>query len=228
MAVRDTRRPVWLKWASLFLLIPGLASAEVHMTILKGSKVVGYATISQWESSGVKTVEMRMELGTDSRSPARLHKISTYDAQGHPIRMVLDVSGSSRSTTIATFDREGAHISKLSGDATKTRTVSRAPDAPWDDASEYWFFRDQPKAGAHVRTLLFSIDAQDWVLTDLTYLGPKMVTVAGKPVSANAILYEADGKSTTAYVDLHGEPIRLELDGGIAMEQIPAKRTGRG
>lgn len=198
------------------------------MAILKGSKVVGYATVSQWDSAGVKTVEMRMELGADTRSPTRLHKVSTYDAGGHPIRMVLDVTGASRTTTIATFDATGAHVSRLTGGAAKNSTVERAAGAPWGDASEFWFFRDRPKPGAHVQTLLFSVDKLDWVLTNLTYVGPKDVSIAGKTVHANVIVYEAEGKSTTAYVDGHGDPIRVELDGGIAMEQLPPAKKGSG
>src|SRR5580658_7740161 len=90
---------------------PLKAAADAHMQILKGTKLLGYATVSQrLLADGGKTVEMRMELKSLTGPSEKLHKISTYDAQGHPTRMVLEIVGKAHSETIATFDADGAHV----------------------------------------------------------------------------------------------------------------------
>jgi hypothetical protein len=191
------------------------------MQILKGTKLLGYATVSQWIlADGGKTVEMRLELKGTSGHLTKLHKVSTYDSKGRPKRMVLEITGGSRSETIVTFDAGAAHVSRIADGIAKNSDANRAVNSPWGDDSEFWFLRDHPKAGDHFRTLLFSIDTGEWVLTEMTYLGPKSVTVGGRTVRGNEVRTEVDGRSTVAYLDDRGDPIRVEMDGGVTMEQI--------
>jgi hypothetical protein len=183
------------------------------MQIHRDAKLLGYATVSQWLlPSGGKTVEMRMELMGQSGASTKLHKISSYDAKGHPTRMVLEVNGGSRTETIVTFGDKGANVSRVVHGIAKNSLAPLAPGAPWGDGTEFWFIRDHPKIGEKVQAFLFSIDKLDWVLTTVTYVGLKGPD--------NAVRSDSDGRSTTAFLDGRGNPVRIELGDGITMSQI--------
>ncbi len=199
------------------------------MQITKDAKLLGYATLGQHiNAEGGKTVEMRMEVNRNSGAPLKLHQLSIYDSTGHPQRMVLEIVGSERTETIAAFDGAGARVSKMVHGLAKNSRVNRAANAPWGDASEFWFLRDHPKKGDHFMTLHFSMDRLDWELTEITYLGMREVTVGSKKVQANAVQSDTEGRFSTAYLDEVGNPIRLETDGGVTMAVIAsgAKKSG--
>jgi hypothetical protein len=205
----------------LLLLALSLARGETHMRILQEKKLLGYATVSQrLTSDGGKQVELRMEFQEAGMPKALLHKTSTYDKLGRPTRMVLEMTGPAHVESIATFDSEGATCTRMAHGVAKGSKIPRASTAPWSNVSEFWFLRDKPKEGQTVQTLLFSIDHNEWELTQIRYLGRREIKVSGKTVQANAIESTANGRTTTAYVSDAGDPIVLELGEEFRMEEI--------
>ena len=99
---------------------------------------------------------------------------ATYDAKGAPNRKfqaTLVPSQKRRRHVVVTFNKEGASVvADLNGKRT-TKKISLPATAQRDDASEFWFLRDQPKKGEVAKAYNFDIETLSWELVTTTYEG---------------------------------------------------------
>ena len=199
-------------------VVPALVSAQTKLTVVVGGRKVGTATLLQKiKPDGTKTVQLSMDLKFDAMA-ATVRSEATYTASGAPIRKFQEtlVPGQKvRRTVVVTFDKDGASVvADLNGKRT-TKKVALPETTQRDDASEFWFLRDQPKKGAVTKAYTFDIETLSWSLLTTTYEGEVEVIIAGKKVKA----HRTKSDKGTAYLDATGNPLKLETGNG-ALERI--------
>lgn len=209
-----TMRPILLS----ILLAPVIAGAQSKLTVFVAGKKVGTATLLQKVlPDGTKSVQLSMELKTDAVT-ATVRSEATYTAKGAPIRKFQETlvpAQKVRRTVVVTFDDKGANVvADLNGKRT-TQKIALPETTQRDDASEFWFLRDQPKKGAVSKAYTFDIETLSWSLLTTTYEGEVEITIAGKKAKA----HRTKSDKGVAYLDATGSPLKLETGNG-ALERI--------
>ncbi len=202
----------------LIVLLSSLAGAQTKLTVIVAGKKVGTATLFQKVMpDGTKSVQLSMLLKSDNVT-ATVRSEATYSAKGGAVRKFQEtlVPGQKiRRTVVVTFDAQGANVvADLNGKRT-TKKISLPETTQRDDASEFWFLRDQPKKGAVAKAYTFDIETLSWSLLTTTYEGEVEITVGGKKVKA----HRTNSDKGTAFLDSAGNPIKLETGNG-ALERI--------
>ncbi len=200
------------------LILTAFGSAQVKMQVLIGGKRAGTASLLQKIlPDGSKMVQLSMELKTEQVN-ATLRSESTYDKKGNPIRKFQETivpSQKTRRTVIVTFDAQGANTTIDLNGKRAVKHVALPSTATREDASEFWFSRDQPKVGQVNKAYNFNIESLTWELTVTTYVGIVDATIGGKKVKAR----RTESSAGAALLDETGLPLRLELSNG-ALERI--------
>lgn len=205
----------------LLFVAVGVASvgmAQTKLTVFVAGRKVGTATLLQKVlPNGTKSVQLSMELKSDATA-ATVKSEATYDARGAPLRKFQETlvpAQKLRRTVVVTFDREGASVvADLNGKRT-TKRVPLPSTTDREDASEFWFLRDQPKKGDVSKAYTFDIESLSWSMVTTTYEGEVEITVGGKKVKA----HRTKSDKGVAFLDAQGNPLRLETEGG-ALERI--------
>lgn len=199
-------------------ILPTLTFGQTKLAVVVGGKRVGTATLLQKILvDGTKLVQLSMDLKSDSMA-ATVRSEATYTAKGAPIRKFQETlvpAQKVRRTVVITFDKEGASVvADLNGKRT-TKKVTLPETTQRDDASEFWFLRDQPKKGAEAKAYTFDIETLSWSLLTTTYEGEIEITIGGKKVKA----HRTKSDKGVAYLDANGNPLKLETGNG-ALERI--------
>ncbi len=196
-----------------------LAHGQVKMAVLIGGKKAGTASLSQKVTDkGGKVVDMvlMIQSGDDN---VHIESQWMYDPKGAPLRMFQQVvvSGKdhNRHEAIVTFDDDGANVVLDDDGDRSTKHIPLLSSNPREDASEFWFVRDQPIVGETVTAYRFNIDTLVWEQVTSVYRGMRPVTTDGRRELANVITSEQG----SAYLDINGLPLRLELQNS-AMERL--------
>jgi hypothetical protein len=203
-------------------LVCAFAPAQTHLAVTSKGKPAGFATLSQHvQADGVKVVELRMEIASNG-SKVKITSEARYDQAGMPVRkfqQVLVVGGSQNKQVIATFARDGAHVTSLDGEKRSIKTVALPPNASPTNLSEFWFVRDKPKPGQIEQSFQFNTDSLEWEQVRTEYRGKKTLKVEDRTVPVHEVVTSRGGKQSTAYVDDQGLPVLIDL-GDVKMVKI--------
>ncbi len=196
----------------LTLGLARLGASQVTLKITQPGGATGQAKVSQHiASDGGKLVELNMDLVVGGRR-ITVHQQSKFDRHGAPLRKVLDLNDEATHRSrqvIVSFDPAGANLVFERGGGRRPRSVTLAPSAPRENASEFWFVRDKPAPGAKVRCYVFDLDSLEWVLTDTTFVGKRPVKIGVKTIVCNHVSVKYPNKTVEADLDDSGLPVRV-------------------
>jgi hypothetical protein len=205
--------------AALTLLAASACAGEqVRLNVVAGGKKIGQAVATQKVlASGVKLVQLTMQLAGRDGKTVSIRMESSYAASGAPLRKFQETVTSeprTRRAVTAEFDKEGARVVEEVGGKRTVKVVPLAAGAPTQAKSEFWFVRDKPVKGATDKYYHFNVSGLTWELTTVVYEGQQAVTIGGKKVTGH-VLKQTRG---TAFLDAQGLPLRLDL-GEIVLER---------
>ncbi len=201
------------------LLIATAAHGQVRMVVLVKGRRAGTATLSQrLTEKGAKVVDMTIEIKSGDDN-VKIQSERTYDPNGAPTRMVQQVTVTgkdhSHDETTVTFDDDGANVVIDDDDDRSTKHIPLLASNPREDASEYWFVRDQPVVGETVVSYSLQHRYVGVGAGHHDHLkGMRPVTADGRREIANVVTSEQG----SAFLDINGRPLRLELPNS-AMER---------
>jgi hypothetical protein len=198
-----------------------LSFAQTHLALTNKGKPVGFATLSQHvEKDGGKVVELRMEFSSGG-TKVKITSEARYDAKGMPTRKFQQaiVPGSLSKQVIATFAKDGAHVTLLDGDKRTVKSVAAPAGAALANLSEFWFLRDQPKPGQVEESYQFNTDSLEWEQVKTEFRGKKTLKIENRSVSVYEVVTKRGSKESTAYVDDGGLPVLIDL-GEVKMVKI--------
>lgn len=197
----------------------GVALGQAKYTIKLNGKPVGTASLTQsLLPSGEKRVQLSLEMTAPGGKAVKVRSDTRYDAKGRATRQFIETIGvqpPSRRQVTATFTKDGANAVLDDDGVRSVKDVPLPYTAPRDDASQFWFMREQPKAGATVKAYRFDADGLKWELTTTSYIGPTTVKLGGKSIKGFLV---RDSRSNTV-VDEKGLPLRIET-GSAVFERV--------
>lgn len=198
-------------WISLLAVCSAtLATAQIKMTVIRGGRDIGVATLTQKvQADGGKVVQISMEMKTGD-STVKVRSESTYRSDGSPIRKfqeALVIGQRYRRQVIASFGSNSVNVVTDTNGQRQTEQLSFPDGASLANESEFWFIREVPKVGQSVSSSHFNLDKMTWAKVSTKYIGPKSIKVNGKTVTAHLM----QNTLGSVYVDDKGLPIRLEL-----------------
>jgi hypothetical protein len=190
-------------------------SMRAELAIRSGGKRVGAASYThKLLADGSKIVQVQLTFGTLEGQRTLVRSESRYDPKGAPVRMYHQTYAEttrSRRTVVATFDPFGAHVVEVDWENRRVLEVPLPPNFPREDASQFWFIRDQPAAGAASRCYRFDVRKLEWNLEETLYAGTRTKAIGSALVAA----HELRAASGLAWVDSSGLPLRLEREGFV-------------
>jgi hypothetical protein len=189
-----------------------LGLAETRLAVTMNGRPAGFATLSQKVMpDGVKLVEMRVELGS-GQGKVNLHIEARYDAKGMPVRKFQEVSvgGKLQKQIVASFNPKGANVVINEGGKRTVKDVTIVAAAPRANLSEFWFVRDDPKAGASEEAYQFNLDSLQWEIVKTEYKGKKTIRLEDRSVEVHEIVTSRGQRKATSYVDDDGLPVLVD------------------
>jgi hypothetical protein len=171
-------------------------------------------------ADGSKSVDLKMDLSV-GKQKLTIRSQSSYDAKGNPTRKFMDSNipgGALQKQVIVTFDARGANVVQIDGGKRTTRQIPLVESAPRGNPTEFWFLRDQPKAGEKFRGYVFNMDTLAWQLQTTTYKGKKAIKIGGKSISAHEVEITGE-RASKAYLDDSGLPYLIDF-GSATLKRV--------
>ncbi len=207
--------------ATVFLtfIIASQAISQVRLKATSSGLPESVVTYShKLTAEGSKVISLTMDFSGREGRTVRVRTERTYAKDGSPVRVFQETISQRpafRVSVTVTFDAKGAHAVV---DERGKRTVKDIPlvnTAPRKCTNEFWFLRDKPKVGQREKYYHFDATKLEWRISELTYMGPTKVKVAGVQVAGH-LVRSPEGE---AVLDDKGLPIRLDY-GVVTMVRV--------
>lgn len=206
----------------LFAAATSVAFSEtIHLAASAQGKSIGGGTATRTISPDKTAMtQVRLDL-MQGGVPITIDGTTHYDSKCRPMNATINIKQGGQSAVFTvTYYNGGVKVrAVIQGQSHPIeKNVVWASKLDTADTTNRWFLSVQPKPGETVAYQGFDTLKGRWHDIKITYVGKSTITIDKRKVSANMLRRQADGKTSTEYVDEKGMPLLID-DGTMKLER---------